>query len=180
MSEGKGLERQRPLRPEERPGGSDEASEDVQHGPAAMPGHNEILKDFAADEFLVTTTTTNAVSGFLSSNRPRVAMAKCKILAALTIVFAAATAALVYAVMDSSVSYTYCSHEVEQLSHRRQVLSRLIRSLAPRMTKEQLMNAVRNAGLQSEVFPKDGKEIVVFDVSFVFDDAGKLKDVTSE
>jgi hypothetical protein len=59
VTEGKVLERQRPLRPEERPGGSDEASEDVQHGPAAMPGQSEIFKDFAADEFLVTTGCQN-------------------------------------------------------------------------------------------------------------------------
>ena len=55
MTKGKVLEGQRPLRPKERPGGSDEASEDVQHGPGGMPGQNEIFKDFAADEFLVTT-----------------------------------------------------------------------------------------------------------------------------
>ena len=58
MTEGKVLEGQRSLRPEEGPGGSDEASEDVQHGPAAMPGPSAIFKDFATDEFLVTTAFT--------------------------------------------------------------------------------------------------------------------------
>jgi hypothetical protein len=70
VTEGKVLERQRPLRPEERPGGSDEASEDVQHGPAAMPEQSEIFKDFAVDEFLVTTAFTRGLAGTLGRGFP--------------------------------------------------------------------------------------------------------------
>lgn len=105
-------------------------------------------------------------------------MTKSKILVALSILFATATVVLVYAVMDSSVSYTYCADELERLTRRRHNLVRLMGSLQPKLTKGSLDAAVRKAGLHDEAFPKGPNEIVVSDVSFVFDDAGVLKEVS--
>jgi hypothetical protein len=55
MAQRKILQSEFTLRSEERASGSGQTSGDVQHDPSGMPGLPEILKDFAADQFLVGT-----------------------------------------------------------------------------------------------------------------------------
>jgi hypothetical protein len=55
----------------------------------------------------------------------------CKVWAALAILFAGCTAVLLHGVLDSSVSSTYCSDELERQMHRQRVIARLVRPLYP-------------------------------------------------
>jgi hypothetical protein len=75
------------------------------------------------------------------------------------------------------VSYTYCSDELEQQVHRQRVIGQLVRPLYPHITRGRLMEMVRKAGLEAEVFSKGSNEVVVYDMGFVFDDRERLREI---
>ena len=52
--------------------------------------------------------------------------------------------------------------------------------LYPHITRERLMQAVKNTGLEAEVFSKGSNEVVVSDMGFVFDARQRLREVTLE
>jgi hypothetical protein len=104
---------------------------------------------------------------------------KWKVWAGLAIFFAATSVILFYRMLDTAVSYTYCSDEFERVKRREEFVQELLRSLSGEITRARLDTVAKRARVEG-VFDKDKHQKVVSDIRFIFDDEDRLQEIQFE
>jgi hypothetical protein len=100
-----------------------------------------------------------------------------RILLALSILSVAANVFLLYRLLDTGVTTTYQSAEVKSLLQQQAELKKLVPLLLKGTSRDTLLDAARQAGLQ--IMQKETDRLYVGSIEVVFTD-GRVSDVNFE